>query len=139
MRLLTATATTQGHRANDFHHCIEGELVMPAFLMTCDIDRNDPDGGCGCGRAFAGLNSQRATTTAIVRDIKGFTHDDLLEAVHSSLEQGGWLSGGVINASDVADIVADILVLSAGLQPGTVLERRLHDVHPRVLATDEPG
>ncbi|WP_439331120.1 DUF7715 family protein [Modestobacter altitudinis] len=45
----------------------EGEFV---FLEdVCRVDRQDPDGGCGCGRAFAGMNSHRATT-AIVRDVR---------------------------------------------------------------------
>ena len=88
MKVLTATSRTQGQRGNDFHWCIEGELVH--FGMVCATDHADPDGGCGCGRAFAGLNSHRATTTAMIREIESFTRDDYIEAVRSSLDQQGW-------------------------------------------------
>ncbi len=76
MKVLTATVTTQGYRGNDFDYCVEGELVH--IGMVCAKDRSDPDGGCGCGRAFAGLNSHRATTTAMIREID-FTRSDYLD------------------------------------------------------------
>src|SRR5579862_8855950 len=53
MKILTATSRTQGQRNSDFNWCIEGELVH--FGLVCAADQDDPDGGCGCGRAFAGL------------------------------------------------------------------------------------
>jgi hypothetical protein len=62
MKILTATATSQDTRENDFNHAIEGELV--GIGLICATDQRDPDGGCGCGRAFFGLSSLRATTTA---------------------------------------------------------------------------
>ena len=68
-----------------------------------------------------------------------FTRDDIVEAVRSSLEQGGWLSLGAIGPDDVADIAAGMLELAAAWGPGTVIERRLDDIHPRALGTDEPG
>jgi hypothetical protein len=88
MKVFAATSRTQGQRGNDFHWCVEGELVH--FSAVCAADLDDPDGGCGCGRAFAGLNSHRATTTAIVREIEGFTREDYVEAIRSSLAQQGW-------------------------------------------------
>src|SRR5262245_6200262 len=89
MKILAATSQTQGQRASEFNWCIEGEVVT--FTGTCDRDRTEgPDGGCGCGRAFAGLNSHKATTTAIVRDLDGYTLDDLTEAVRSYRQQAGW-------------------------------------------------
>ena len=66
MKVLVATSQTQGQRENDFNFCVEGELVTVG--LVCATDRYDPDGGCGCGRAFAGLNSHRATTTAKVKE-----------------------------------------------------------------------
>jgi hypothetical protein len=66
MKLLVATARTQGGRDNDYNWCIEVELVR--IGEVCAWDRADPDGGCGCGRGFGGLNSHRATTTAMVVD-----------------------------------------------------------------------
>jgi hypothetical protein len=67
MKVLVATRATQGTRGNDYHWAIEGELVRVGEV--CRKDRNDPDGGCGCGRGFAGLNSHRATTTARVAEV----------------------------------------------------------------------
>jgi hypothetical protein len=130
MKILTATARTQGQRSSDFHWCIEGELVH--FGLVCAADRDDPDGGCGCGRAFAGLNSHRATTTALVRDVEGFTRDDYIEAIRSSLAQQGW---DPTTAEDEADELIDIL---AGWPVGAVAERRLNHVQVRMVvpATD---
>jgi hypothetical protein len=67
MRMLTATRERQGERDGDFCHAVEGELVLIGFV--CATDAADPDGGCGCGRAFSGMSSMRATTTALVRDL----------------------------------------------------------------------
>jgi hypothetical protein len=46
-------------------------------------DEKDPDGGCGCGRAFSGMSSMRATTTAVVRDLD-VSLDDVRLAVEGS-------------------------------------------------------
>ncbi len=48
VKALVATSVTQGFRDNDYHWCVDGELVWIA--PTCSKDRDDPDGGCGCGR-----------------------------------------------------------------------------------------
>jgi hypothetical protein len=88
MRLLTATTKTQGHRPDDFAWTIEGELVWPG--LVCATDARDPHGGCGCGRAFSGLNSHRGTTTAEVRDLP-LTVDDLWLAMQAHLYDSGFL------------------------------------------------
>ena len=74
MKLLTATRERQGERDGDFCFAVEGELVLLGFV--CATDQDDPDGGCGCGRAFSGMSSMRATTTALVRDLD-VSYDDL--------------------------------------------------------------
>ena len=130
MKILTATSRSQGRRSNDFDWCIEGELVH--FGMICAADRADPDGGCGCGRAFAGLNSHRATTTAMIREIEGFTRDDYIEAIRSSLSQQGWDPG---TAEDEAD---ELIRIAEGWPVGAVAERRLDRVAVRMVATP-PG
>ena len=124
MKILTATSQTQGQRASDFSFCIEGELVTHATVI-CDRDRAEgPDGGCGCGRGFAGLNSAKFTSTAMVRDIDGYTFDDLLEAVRSHRGQSGW-----DDAAELAEAEAAALAELADEHPvGTILERRLDDV-----------
>jgi len=130
MKVLTATSRTQGQRSNDFHWCIEGELVH--FGMVCAADRTDPDGGCGCGRAFAGLNSHRATTTAMIREIEGFTRGDYIEAIRSSLSQQGW---DPATAQDEAD---ELIGLIRDWPAGAVAERRLDRVAVRMVTTP-PG
>src|SRR4051812_39226450 len=78
MKLLTATHERQGERAGDFCFAIEGELVLLGFV--CATDEKDPESGCGCGRAFSGMSSMRATTTAMVRELD-VTVDDVRLAV----------------------------------------------------------
>jgi hypothetical protein len=116
MKVLTATVAAQGYRGNDFDYCVEGELVHVG--MVCVKDRSDPGGGCGCGRAFAGLNSERATTTAMIREID-FTRDDYVEALRSSLDQQGW------DATAAQDEADSLLHLADALPVGVVVERRL--------------
>src|ERR1700722_6140373 len=110
MRLLTATSITQGYRVNDFSFCVEGELVH--IDPPCAADRDDPDGRCGCGRSFAGLNSHCATTTAMVRDLDGFTRDDYIEAIRSSLDQQGW------DPSTAEDEADELLPIAPGWPEG---------------------
>lgn len=127
MKLLTATSRTQGQRANDFTFCVEGELVILGPVI-CDQDQEDPDGGCGCGRAFAGLNSGKATTTALIKDLD-FTHEDAAEAIRSSLEQSGWAN--YFDEDDMAEVVEETLQLAADFEIDDVVERRLDDVNVR--------
>jgi hypothetical protein len=89
------------------------------------------DGGCGCGRAFSGLNSARATTTARVAELP-LGRDDVVEALRSSLAQQGWDPSG---ASDEAD---GLLELVADLPAGTVLGRRLFELVVRRPAAEVP-
>ncbi len=81
MKLLTATRDRQGERDGDFCHAAEGELVL--LGVVCATDRADPDGGCGCGHAFSGMSSMRATTTALVRDLD-LVVDDVRLAVEAT-------------------------------------------------------
>ena len=120
MKLLTATKVTQGYRDNDFHWCIEGELVH--IGAVCAGDRGDPDGACGCGRAFAGLNSHRATTTAMVREVSGFTEADYVEALRSSLEQRGY------DATFAEHEAAELRCLVRDWPVGAIVERRLDEI-----------
>ena len=96
MKLLTATSISQGDLPDDFHFATDGELVR--LGEVCARDRADPAGGCGCGRAFAGLTSRRATTTALVTDVD-LSYDDLLEQVASGLER----SGSTVDLTDPLD------------------------------------
>ncbi|MHA7664653.1 DUF7715 family protein [Mycolicibacterium sp. HS_4_1] len=122
MKILVATALTQGVRGNDYNYCVPGELVW--VQDPCDRDRRDPEGGCGCGRGFAGLASHRATTTAQVVDAE-MTRQELVLAMQTSLSDGGWPPEW---AEEVAD---ENLAMAAAFDTGTVIERRLEEFSPR--------
>jgi hypothetical protein len=125
MKVLVATSDTQGQRGNDFSYCIEGELVTVG--LVCAADEADPDGGCGCGRAFAGLNSHKATTTAKVKDVE-LSEEDYVEALRSSLAQQGWPT------EDVGELAAWLVQLVSTWPTGSVIERRLDDIFIRTEA-----
>jgi hypothetical protein len=129
MKVLVATAETQGDRPGDFHYGIEGELVR--IDTPCETDRRDPDGGCGCGRAFAGMNSARATTTARVAELP-LGRNDVVEALRSSLAQQGWDPSGARGEA------VNLLRLVADLPAGTVLGRRLFELVVRREVVDVP-
>jgi len=126
MKVLVATALSQGERAGDYNWCIEGELVW--VQEPCASDRRDPDGPCGCGRGFAGMSSHRPTTTARIVEMHGFTRDDMVLALETSLGDGGW---PVECATDVAEGMLD---LASRWPVGTVIDRRLDSFGPRVHA-----
>ena len=84
MRVLVATNDLQGTTPGDYAHTVAGELVTPS-VTQCDC----PD--CGCDRGFAGLDSHRATTTAMVVEHPDMTTTDLRDAVCDHLVAGGWL------------------------------------------------
>jgi hypothetical protein len=131
MKLLTATRAGQGDRTGDFCFAVEGELVL--LGLVCATDEADPDGGCGCGRAFAGMSSHRATTTAVVRDLD-LTYDDLRAAVEAHHVAAG-LGPDALGAEDFADLVEESVedaVHFARFWPvGTVVGRRLDHVTRR--------
>lgn len=76
-------------------------------------------------RSWAGLNTHRATTTAIIREIDGIDLDDYTEAVSSSLEQQG---GDTSEAGNIAERLA---ALAAGHPVGSVFGHRLSVLYVR--------
>ncbi|MPY77362.1 MAG: hypothetical protein GEV04_02495 [Actinophytocola sp.] len=122
-KVLVATAKTQGARDNDYNWCIEGELVW--FPPMCRRGIEDPDGRCGCGRGFGGLNSHRATTTAMVRTLAGLSRDDYVKAIGSSMAAQGYDSA---RAPVVADAMLDLV---ADLPDGAVTEHRQDQLRVR--------
>ena len=122
MKVLVATEASQGERSNDFNFCIEGELVW--IGVVCATDERNPDGGCGCGRSFAGMNSHRATTTARIAEVElDFPH--YAEALRSSLKAQGWPT------RDAIPMAAELSDIAAGFPLGAVLERRLDELRTR--------
>ena len=125
MRVFTATSEMQGARPGDFCFTTEGELVN--LGVTCDCEKYEP-GGCGCGRAWSGLRSFRATTTAVVTEAD-ITRDDLARAIAASFgdveeDEPGSLESA---AGEEAD---QLLRLAAEWPVGTVLGRREDVVYP---------
>lgn len=115
MKAFVATTLTQGTRTGDFGYGVEGELV--AVGVTCRKDSADPARGeCGCGRSFAGLSSQRATTTATVKDIP-LTASEYEETMRDGLVALGW---PLEDAGEVAEVLAEI---AHSLPEGTVVGR----------------
>lgn len=93
----------------------------------CGSDLRDPDGPCGCGRGFSGMNSHRATTTALVVDTP-LGEGDVRKALRSSMEAGGWIDPQVPDdlAEAMVDEALDDLKDVAGHFPvGSVVRRRL--------------
>jgi hypothetical protein len=131
MKLLTATRERQGDQDGDFCHAIEGELVLLGFV--CATDEADPDGGCGCGRAFSGMSSMRATTTALVRDLD-VSLDDVKLAVEGYFVSAG-MGPDVISGEEFTGMVAETLIemteIADAVPVGAVLGRRLDDLFVR--------
>jgi hypothetical protein len=136
MKLLTATRERQGEQAGDFCHAIEGELVLLGFV--CATDEANPDGGCGCGRAFSGMSSMRATTTALVRDLDVSLDDVRLavEGYHVSSGVGPDVIGGQEFEELVSASLADITESSPHLPLGAVVGRRLNHLTWRSEPTE---
>lgn len=131
MRLLVATSCTQGARSSDFNLVFHTEPVQLA--PVCGRDGDDPDGPCGCTRAFIGIRSRRPVTTAAVAE-----RDMTPDQYRSLLRFGYQTSGYRRTHSDeqirqLADEKAgELEQLAAELPPGTVLERRGDDVVVRI-------
>jgi hypothetical protein len=131
MRVLRATTATNGDVAGDYTAGVPGELVY--LGLVCASDRNDPDGGCGCGRGFSGLSSARATTTAVVADVP-LSEAEVREAYRSGLARQGWISSRM-SQSEVDEfldeVVGVVTHIAEHFRPGTVLGRRLDSVVSR--------
>ena len=122
MKILVATGLTQGTSPDDYHYCVERELVW--IQDPCPKDRHDPAGPCGCGRGFAGAASHRATTTAMVVESE-MSRDDVVLAFSTSLPDGGW---PLEWAEEIAD---DNLEIAAQLPVGSIIVRKLDEFFVR--------
>jgi hypothetical protein len=119
VRLLTATADTQGFRDDDFDWCTEGELVW------VHEDTNEDSDLGGIGRAWIGLSSHRASTTARVRDLP-FSLADIRLALRGYLESAGFarfLQPWELERT-LDEEVGLLVRLGRRYPPGTVVERR---------------
>jgi hypothetical protein len=134
MKVLIATNRLQGTVPGDYGWACEGELVTP-LAPECASP-----GTCGCGRGFPGLASSRATTTAMVADLDHLDHAQLRQAVHDSLERGGWLR--YLDRGDAAELidehVAAIEMVCADFHVGAIIGRDGTLVWDRSAVTAEP-
>lgn len=87
MKLFAATSETQTACPDDFHNCRDGEFVTPPTVI-CDSDWDNPEGGCGCGRAWIGINSHQGTTTAIIIE-QEITLEEYTNTIEDSLKKAG--------------------------------------------------
>lgn len=130
LRVLAATSRTQGQRASDFSYCIPGELVVPCEICEAD-QRAGADGGCGCARAWVGLSSRLATTTAKVKVIPRFSLADLTVAIQASLEHSGMLALEDHPEHAAADLAWRLADLAKAFPKGAVLENRMGKIAAR--------
>jgi hypothetical protein len=115
MKVLVATAETQGERETDYNWTVEGELVW--IQEPCATDMRRLPNACGCGRGFAGLASHRATSTVKVVDRPQLTLAEYTTAIRTGIGDGGW-------APEWAEIIAqDLLAFAAAWEDGAVIER----------------
>jgi hypothetical protein len=121
VRVLTAYTGTE---PEDFTHTVAGELVMAA--ITCDRDRLRLPNACGCGRAWVGLASRKATSVARVDDRPDLTLELLADLIADSLRSAGW--------TDVAEWAReeaeDIAEIAAGFAEDTLVRRDVDEVSP---------
>lgn len=118
LHVLTVTTETQGARAGDFTGANDGELVR--LSSVCTRGELDPDEqNCGCGRAFTGLTTLKATTTAVIVATT-MSLRDYTAAVAESLGR----SGGPAAQEHAGEIARELLLIAKLGEPGTVVERR---------------
>ena len=108
--------TIHNHQAGEPDFCwgVEGEIAIPP--VVCDR----PD--CGCDRSHAGLNSHKASTTLMVRDVD-LDFDDLVTACAGYLDAAGWADAiGEEHTVEARarDMIADSAEVAAGHAAGTV-------------------
>jgi hypothetical protein len=127
MRVFVATSATQGARRSDSTRCVDGELVW--LRDVCPDSRRRPDGPCPCARSFAGMSSNKDTTTALVREIVGLTRAEYEAALVASFDSQGWCR--CCTGRPVTDVIDELIVLAGVFPAGTVIERRADTLNVR--------
>ncbi len=123
MKFLVSTNDLQGKERGDFNWVPPGELVA-RYGIICDAEK--PDGtGCGCGRSFGGLVTNRSTTTAKVMELP-IDEAGWRSEVHRMLQETDWARG--LSLNELADYIdwmtsRDLHAIQE-LPIGTILGRR---------------
>ena len=129
MRVLVATSATQGARATDSMHCLDGELVWLA--SSCRSGLRNPYGQCAAGRSFRGMSSEGDSTTAVVRDIVGLTLDEVVLALLAAwnVQDDSPLYWNLLTCAVLQS--TEVIGWAAQFPPGQVVERRGNTVQAR--------
>lgn len=125
-------------------HCwgIEGEIAV--WGQVCG------NRGCGCDRAYGGLNSHGSSSTVMVREVD-LTVEELTEGAIGYLEAVGWAQGvrECPNFGDpeaeirdwARELIVDSAMVADDFEIGTVLRMEFHhdcevwcfnEVRPRI-------
>lgn len=124
MHVLTATAQTQGIEPDDFSFTVPGELVRLPYGHCFDD-------ACGCQRAFVGLGSRRATTSALVVNRPELRPLDVWNLlVGSALDER---PGGAVDFDSWFAGFASLSRAAAALPDGAVVGRDSTGLHLRSL------
>ena len=100
MLVLVAAKDPEGMLPSDRHFAVDGELVVP-IVLEC------PDTHCDvCARAWFGLASHAATTTAMIADRPGVTGAELRRLVHDWLDHKGTV-GLIVQAAEDGEYQVD--------------------------------
>lgn len=129
MKVLVATALTQGTKPHDVMECVDGEFV--ALVAACPAGRRNPYGACRCAIAFRGLASNGDTTTAVVRELPQLGLDDYVDCLDAThrFEQ----ARGCTCEFDALAEAWNLLAIAGSYPVGTVVERHIDRVQPRGL------
>lgn len=133
MQVLVSTTETQGEEPGDFNFVPDGEIVA-MYGFVC----HDWRGSCGCGRAFSGVVSHKATTSAKVAEVD-LTREELLAIIETCLGDAGWLQ--MMETPEekselVNGVLDDMLRVADAFPVGSVLSRHVlgsdNDLEPPV-------
>jgi hypothetical protein len=115
MKVLVATSRSQGSEEGDYCWTSEGEVVR---LVDC------PDDYCRCS-AFGGVESHRATTTALVIERPDLDPGSLFHLFRQDWVNQGWAEHMPVPELEEAITaeIAELVLLLRDLAPGTVVER----------------
>ena len=132
MRVLVATHRSQGHHPGDYCFTFEGELVTP-LLPDCSAP-----GRCGCPRGFDGLESDRATTTAVIVDRVDLTQARVLALLDVARERACSMSDDA-RVPSAAEQLAEIERLTSGFPVGAIVRRDGRRYRTDADLTDAPS
>ena len=126
MKILVSTTETQGAEEGDFFWGTVGEIVQfPTFVCHAYPS------ACGCDRAWSGIDSSQATTSAIVAEID-LTRGEVVRLLQEALVRSGWVNEDSDPDESLAwarQNASEVLAVADRYEVGTVL-----GVH--TLATD---